>query len=163
MAEENKTTTNETGTGAETQETRTFTQSELNAIVQDRLNRERSKYTDYDSLKEKASKWDEAEENGKTELQKAQERLAALQKEVDGYKKAESLRSIREKVSKATGVPVELLWGETEESCTAQAQGILKYAKPDAYPAVKDGGSPSKKEQGSTRDLFASYFNSMMK
>lgn len=163
MAEENAVTTTENGTGAETQDTRTFTQAELNAIVQDRLNRERGKYADYDTLKEKASKWDAAEEEGKTELQKAQDQAAALQKQVDAYKKSESLRTIREKVSQETGVPADLLWGETEDACKAQAQGILKYAKPDAYPEVKDGGSPGKKSEGSTRDLFTSYFNSLMK
>ena len=39
---------------AQPQEERTFTQSEMNAIIQDPLNRERSKYADYDTLKEKA-------------------------------------------------------------------------------------------------------------
>lgn len=38
---------------AQPQEERTFTQSEMNAIIQDRLNRERSKYADYDTLKAK--------------------------------------------------------------------------------------------------------------
>lgn len=121
MAEENTVTTTENGTGAETQDTRTFTQAELNAIVQDRLSRERGKYADYDTLKEKASKWDAAEEEGKTELQKAQDQAAALQKQVDAYKKSESLRTIREKVSQETGVPADLLWGETEDACKAQA------------------------------------------
>ena len=39
----------------------------------------------------------------------------------------------------ATGVPAELLSGDTEESCTAQAQAILKFAQP-GYPSVRDGG-----------------------
>ncbi|MFR8900877.1 hypothetical protein [Hominenteromicrobium sp.] len=62
------------GTAAETQENeqRTFTQAEMNAIIQDRLTRERGKYADYETLKVKAAKFNEAEEAGKTELQKAQ-------------------------------------------------------------------------------------------
>lgn len=62
------------GTAAETQENeqRTFTQAEMNAIIQDRLTRERGKYADYETLKVKAAKFDEAEEVGKTDLQKAQ-------------------------------------------------------------------------------------------
>ena len=62
------------GTAAETQENeqRTFTQAEMNAIIQDRLTRERGKYADYETLKAKAAKFDAAEEAGKTELQKAQ-------------------------------------------------------------------------------------------
>lgn len=64
------------GTAAETQENeqRTFTQAEMNAIIQDRLTRERGKYADYEALKAKAAKFDEAEEAGKTELQKANEK-----------------------------------------------------------------------------------------
>ena len=54
------------------EESKTFTQDELNAIVSDRLKREREKYADYESLKEKATKLDEIEEASKTELQKPQ-------------------------------------------------------------------------------------------
>ena len=50
---------------------KTFTQSELNAIVADRLSRERGKYSDYEELKTKAAQFDAAEEARKTELQKA--------------------------------------------------------------------------------------------
>ena len=103
------------GTAAETQENeqRTFTQAEMNAIIQDRLARERGKYADYEALKAKAAKFDEAEEAGKTELQKANEKADALQKQVDAFTKAEQLRTVRQKVSAATGVPAELLSGDT--------------------------------------------------
>lgn len=50
---------------------RTFTQSELNAVVTDRLARERAKYEGFDDLKKKSEKWDELEEAQKTETQKA--------------------------------------------------------------------------------------------
>ena len=50
---------------------KTFTQEEMNRIIADRVQRERSKYNDYDSLKEKAAKYDAHEEASKTELQKA--------------------------------------------------------------------------------------------
>ena len=50
---------------------KTFTQAELDAIVADRLARERAKYPDYENLKAKAAKYDAAEEAGKSELQKA--------------------------------------------------------------------------------------------
>ena len=38
------------------QATKTFTQSELDAIISDRLKRERDKYADYETLKEKATR-----------------------------------------------------------------------------------------------------------
>ena len=40
-----------------------------------------------------------------------------------------------------TGVPVELIQGETEEECTAQAQKIKQFAKPN-YPILPGGGEP---------------------
>ena len=45
---------------------KTFTQSQLNAIVADRLSREREKYAGYDELKEKAAQFDEMQEANKS-------------------------------------------------------------------------------------------------
>ena len=86
-------------TNAEGQ-TRTFTQDEVNAIVGKRLAEEKGKYADYDVLKAKALKFDEAEEASKTELQKATERATALETELNGLKKAEEIRVMRENVAK---------------------------------------------------------------
>ena len=116
------------GTAAAQQEKRTFTQDEVNAIVADRLARERAKYADYDDLKGKASRVDEADT-----------RAAALQQQLDAMKSDNDRREMKQRVSAATGVPAALLTGETEEACTAQAQEILKFAEP-AYPNVRDGG-----------------------
>ena len=56
---------------------------------------------------------------------------------------ANAQRDMRARVAAATGVPVELLTGDTEEACTAQAQAALKFAKPvNSYPDVRDGGDP---------------------
>lgn len=55
---------------------KTFTQAELEKIVGERLARERSKYGDYDTLKAKASKFDEVEQANKTELEQARDREA---------------------------------------------------------------------------------------
>nr|DAG36938.1 MAG TPA: Major capsid protein [Caudoviricetes sp.]DAJ55333.1 MAG TPA: Major capsid protein [Caudoviricetes sp.] len=163
MAETVNQATNQNGTGAGTQE-RTFTQSELNAIVTDRLSREREQYADYAAIKEKAAKYDAAQEADKTDLQKATEKVAALQAQVEAYTKADNLRSIREKVSKETGVPAGLLYGEDEDSCKAQAQAILDYAKPvSGGTAIRDGGEPQAKPSGSTRDQFADWFNKATK
>ena len=50
------------------------TQEDLDIIVGERLKREREKYADYEALKEKAAKYDQAEEASKSELQKATEK-----------------------------------------------------------------------------------------
>lgn len=80
----------------------------MNAIISDRLSRERSKYADYDDLKAKAAQFDAAQEAGKTELQKANEKAASLQAQLDSLTKANTLRELRSKVSASTGVPAEL-------------------------------------------------------
>lgn len=158
-----ETVNQENNTANGTQEERTFTQSQLDAIIQDRVARERGKYADYDELKEKAGKYDAAEEAGKTELQKATERADKLQAKLDTLTKAANMRDMRTKVAKATGVPEALLSAETEEACTAQAQAILAFAKPDSYPNVKDGGDPAHKPTGSTREKFAAWFEQATK
>ena len=70
------------------------------------------------------------------------EALSALQTELDGLKAANSLRDMRASVAKETGVPVELITADTEDAARAQAKGILDFAQPGSYPAVKDGGEP---------------------
>lgn len=89
-------------------------------------------------------------------LAAAQKQAADLQAELDGIKKAESLRTIREKVSKEKNVPADLLSGETEEDCTKQAEAILKFANP-SYPDLPDGGEPNKNTGQSTSALFAEW------
>lgn len=144
-----------------TQEERTFTQAELNAIVQKRLGEQASKYVNYEELKEKALKFDQIEEQSKSELQKVTERADALQKELDGMKRADAIRLIRESVSRETGVPAHLLHGETKEECEEMAKAIKSYAKPSAYPAVNDGGEVGNIGTGKTRDQFANWLNSL--
>jgi len=58
---------------------RLLTQAEVDAIIRERLGRERAKYTDYDDLKKAASKLHEIEESQKSETQKLQDALNAAQ------------------------------------------------------------------------------------
>ena len=149
MSENNATVT--------TQDERTFTQDEVNSIVGKRLAEEKGKYADYEDLKAKAAKYDEAEEANKSELQKVTERASALEEELKSLKQAEEIRGIRESVAKETGIPAHLLTGATEEECKAQAAAIAEYAKPTPYPAVKDGGEISNVNKPSTRQQFAEW------
>lgn len=91
---------------------KTFTQAEMDSIIEGRLARERQKYADYDDLKEKASKYDEYQTQNKTELQKEKEKSDELQARLSALEKKDTVRKVREKTAKDTGVPVELLTGE---------------------------------------------------
>lgn len=155
---ETKETVNQEQTTEKTSE-KSFTQSEVDAIVSDRLKRERSKYEGYEELKAKAEKFDAIEEASKTELQKATERAERLEAELNSMKKTDSIRTIREKVSQETGVPSNLLSAEDEESCKAQAEAIMAFAtKNSSYPQVKDGGEVTNTIKRSTRQQFAEWW-----
>ena len=138
-----------------TPEQKTFTQEEVNSIVTDRLNRDRQKYADYDSLKEKAEQFDKLQEANKSELEKANERANRLEEELAGMKKANEVREIRLKVSGETGVPLELLTADSEEECKRQADAINAFAMPKGYPKVSDRGEVGGSLKVSPRDQFA--------
>lgn len=91
------------------------------------------------------------------ELQQAHAQISQLQTELDGMKSAETVRLTREKVAGDKKIPANLLTGTTEEECTQQADAILAFAKPGAYPNVKDGGEPGHASSRKTRDSFADW------
>ena len=70
-------------------------QDDLNRIIGERLDRERAKFSDYDDLKAKASRLDEIEDANKTEIEKARERVSAVEDELGTMpaKVADALRT----------------------------------------------------------------------
>lgn len=67
----------------------TFSQEDLDRIVSERLAREKAKYADYDTLKERASQWDTFVEESKTDAQKALDQ-AKRDAETTAYQRARS-------------------------------------------------------------------------
>lgn len=80
-----------TATDAPPATDKSFTQAELDRIVAERLQRERSKVSDYDDLKAKAAEFDKLTEEQKSEQQKILDRQAAIERERDEAK-ADGLR-----------------------------------------------------------------------
>lgn len=141
-------------------EAKTFTQEEVNQIVQDRLFKERKKYDGIDLDKMKADiealtgKLAESE----NKLTSETERANGLNAELDALKKANAVRDIREKVARENDIPADLLHGETEDDCKAEAERLVEFARPKGYPSVKDGGevvAPATKQ--TTREQFAQW------
>ena len=67
------------------------------------------------------------------------QQAAALTAELEALKAenaAREIRDIRERVSRETGIPADMLSGDTEDSCRAYAAQLTAYAKP--YPVVRD-------------------------
>jgi len=146
----------EENTVVTTDEVKTFTQDEVNAIVTKRLAQEKAKYEGFDELKAKAEKYDSLEEANKSDLQKAAERIAALEAELDSKRKTEEVRAIREKVAKEFNIPVNLLTADTDEACIEQANAIKEFATPN-YPNVRDAGEVTGTARADTRTQFADW------
>lgn len=87
---------------------------------------------------EKARLYDEAQEQGKSELQKAQEAAAKAEARAAAME-AEALRA---KVAAATGVDADLLSGSSEEELRASAERLLAWRGaqvPKGAPAADAG------------------------
>ena len=147
-------TVNQTAETTQAETPKTFTQEDVNNIINKR-------FPNYKMLQEKAKKFDEIEESSKSELQKANDKVSELQSELNSLKKEREVAGIRSAVAKEFGVPTELLTAETQEDCEAQAKAINAYASAQmGYPTLKDGGEVAKATGGSTRQQFADWLNS---
>lgn len=117
-------TTSETTSGAGDEFKAITSQDELNEVIGKRLERERSRFADYDDLKAKAGRLDEIEAANKSDLEKAQEAAAAAQAERD---KAVA-DALRLRIAAKHGISDEdadlFLTGLDEETLSAQAERL---------------------------------------
>lgn len=87
---------------------------------------------------EKARLYDEAQEQGKSELQKAQEAAA----KAEARAAAMEAEAMRARVAAATGVDADLLYGSSEEELRASAERLLAWRGaqvPKGAPATDAG------------------------
>ncbi|WP_367582371.1 DUF4355 domain-containing protein [Tsukamurella tyrosinosolvens] len=116
----------------------TFTQAELDKIIQDRLARQASKYSDYETVKADADKWRQAEREKLPREQQTQAELDDLRKarEAEAAEFAAfKLEVLRERVAREKGLSDKLaarLSGTTREELEADADDLL-----EAFPARK--------------------------
>lgn len=127
------------------------TQADLDRIVENRLQRERSKYADYDTLKEKAGTVDTLAADRDTWKQRAE----AAEAKNATYEQEKQIATWANEVATETGVPAELLTGSTKEEMTEQAKKLEKYIKVPAPFVGSDGKTPSVGAGVSNRDTFA--------
>lgn len=145
MAE--NTTVDETGAqtpAAEGSGERTFTQEQVDTIVRERLARAKAQVPpDYEELRAKAAKYDEAQEAAKSELERANERAARAEAALEEANARMAHAELVARVSRETGVPASLLHGTTEEELSASAAAVSEYveAQRPAYPRDKGGAA----------------------
>lgn len=115
-------------------------QEDFEARLKDRLDRERSKFADYDDLQAKAEKFDEIEAANKSELEKAEERAANAEARAAELEAARQVAAWKDEISEATGVPVKALAGTTREDIEAHAETLQSLldstTPPPPHPLV---------------------------
>lgn len=138
-------------------------QDELNAAIKDRLARERAKFSDYDELRSKATRLDEIEQANKTEVEKAQSKIADLEAELEKVNK----ETLRRRIANDHGITdaddIDLfLTGTDEETLTRQAQRLADRdadRKKHGNHVPREGATPQPHEnelRSFARNLFQS-------
>ncbi|MGG5373520.1 capsid assembly scaffolding protein Gp46 family protein [Enterococcus sp. AZ196] len=131
-------------------------QEELDRIIQDRLTREREKFSDYDAIKTRNAELETqvgtlqtAIEESKTTAADYDKQLSELNTQVAGYETA----SLRTRIALQHGLPYDLadrLQGTDEASIKADAERLAGFVtqKPQV-PPLKSTESPIEDEKNS--------------
>lgn len=112
------------------------TQEELDAIIKNRLERLKEKYSDYDEIKALAvqvqdenSSLKSALETSKQETESSNKQIADLETKISGYE----TENLRTRIALQNGLPFDLadrLQGTDEESLKADAERLASFIKP---------------------------------
>lgn len=139
------------------------TQDDLNRIIGERLERERAKFSDYDDLKTKASKYDELDEANKSEAQRLNDQLAA---EKSAREQAEAT-ALRYRVASKHGVSEEdaelFLTGSDEDTLTKQAERLsdrVDQQRRQGNHVPREGAPHSKPAEDEVTEFARSLFES---
>lgn len=119
-------------------ENNTFTQEQVNSIVESRLAKEKEKYADYESLKQQVADFKSKDYDGQitkltADLKAANDSLSEKSKNFDDAdKRAKSAETKLSKIKVAAeyGIPPELadrISGETEEDMKKDAEMLSKF------------------------------------
>ena len=146
-------TVNETAEAGEKQpdqeqeQVQSFSQDDVNRIVQERLQRERDKFSDYDDLKAAAERAQELE----SEKQALADRVAEFEA------KEEQSKLIAE-VAKETGVPADALRGTTKDELEAHAEVLKSLVKSTGPVIPGQEKRPQKVEDSDEKKVIRELF-----
>ena len=115
------------------------TQEQLDAIIKTRLDREKAKYSDYDTLSEKIKKLETENTSLKqtitdkeTSESTTASKIADLEKDVTTWKQ----KSLKQQIAMKNGLPFDLadrLQGDSEESLNEDAERLASLVKVKNY------------------------------
>lgn len=139
------------------------TQAELNRIVTERVNRERSKFADYEDLKGKAARLAEIEQANLSEAEKSAQRIAAAEGEVAKVpaKVADALREALVSLGVVAEDKKVLLTASDPESLLAQVkaiQGLAEDRKKSNNYVPREGRSTSAGGDDQMREFARNLF-----
>lgn len=134
-----------------------FTQAEIDTnIIPKRLERERSKYADYDTLKEKAEKVDTIKSELESKLAEKDVTIGDLTTKV----KTAELGTEKVKIAskyKLSDDALEFLDGDSVEALEAKAEKLSKLA-PGGKVVVKKTGKPAEDEADRNKSIARNLF-----
>ncbi|MBT1181204.1 hypothetical protein JS531_04290 [Bifidobacterium sp. CP2] len=140
---------------------KSFSQTEVDAIVEKRIARVKSQYADYDELKAKAVKYDEAEDAGRSALEKAQAQAAKYKAQFDQLTTQRQQEQWKTAASEQYGVPVSLLHGSTQEDIEANAKALKEWhdPKPKGLSVPNPAQQPARPSKTTIAQDFENSFN----
>jgi hypothetical protein len=107
----------------------TFTQADVDRVIAERLARERAKFAGFDELKTKAAELDQIKESAKTELQKANDALAAAHADLAVHK----VDAVRRDAAAKAKLPPELakyITASNADEALVQANELATRLRP---------------------------------
>jgi negative regulator of genetic competence, sporulation and motility len=142
--------------GDDYKEVDAFLQPEVDDIVTKRLERERGKFADYDTLKEKAAKVDTISSEWETKLNEATEKATDLEKQVGAAKlEVDKVKIVHE--FKLPEDLAEFVTGDTAEVMRTKAEKLAKGVKPGSVDLDKKP-KPSDTKGGDSKKMAGKLF-----
>ncbi len=136
-------------------------QEELDRVIGARINKVKAQFTDYDSFKEKAAKFDAAEQASKSELEQEREAREQAERERDSLR-IDGLRASVALAKGLTATQAKRLVGTTQEELEADADeliadlGATKPTPPKPQSRhLSSGSGSSNQETGKERAAAA--------
>lgn len=167
MADETTTATaggDTTNVGTQTQD-KTFTQAELNAIIADRLGREKEKYKDYDELTKLKTDIETKKQAEMTELEKAKLDLETYKQkitEAENAKKAMEIEVTKSKLMNELGLDLKFsdrVKGANEEELKADIESLKAMVGTVKTTVGGSGTNPANANSGEKNPFSKEHFN----
>ena len=132
----------------------TFTQEDVDRIVRDRVQRERSKFADYDALKAKVGEAQSAEEKAEARIKDAEQRAAELEAANDRKGVALEFQLTSEDAGLLDHLTDTDAMRALAQRLARQAQEDAAPRRPQPNPAQHEGDSPINDKDAQARAFF---------